>query len=111
MGTSFFSTINFFNIQDDSTIGYILEFDFEYPEELHNLHKDLPLCPQHIIPPASKIYILHYRNLKQFLSLGMKLNNIQRVLQLEQKPWLKSYIDLNTEMWKKSSNNFEKKIL
>ncbi|XP_046735002.1 uncharacterized protein LOC124404714 [Diprion similis] len=40
-------------ISDDAEFGYILEIDLEYPAELHEMHKDLPLCPEHYIPPIS----------------------------------------------------------
>ena len=29
-----------------SEIGYFLEFDLEYPNELHKLHNDYPLAPE-----------------------------------------------------------------
>ena len=34
------------SVREKSQIGYILEVDFEYPDELHLLHNDYPLAPE-----------------------------------------------------------------
>ena len=35
-------------IDEDGDFGYGLEVDLEYPEELHELHNDLPMAPENI---------------------------------------------------------------
>ncbi|XP_031779852.1 uncharacterized protein LOC116416277 [Nasonia vitripennis] len=109
---------DFFNVPDDASVGYILEVDLEYPESLHDAHKDFRLCPEHAAPPGSnqeklltplnskERYVLHYVALKH----GLRLKHIYRALQFNQKPWLKPYIDLNSEMRKNAKNEFEKML-
>lgn len=55
-----------------------------------------------------KYYVIDYRNLQLYLSLGMKVNRIHQVLAFQQEPCLKNDIDLNTNMRKAAKNAFEK---
>ena len=99
----------------------ILEVDLEYPKSLHDLHSDYPLAPEQIevnkvlklIPNLGdkEKYILHYENLKQYLSLGLELTHIHRGIKFEESQWLKKYIALNTDLRTVAKIEFEKDFL
>ena len=110
----------------------------EYCEELHDLHSDYPLCPEKIevssdmlsnyckdiadrygikIGGVKKLipnlgdkveYVVHYKNPQYYLSLGIKLVKIHRILRFKQSNWLKKYVDFNTEKRKQSNCEFDK---
>ena len=97
----------------------ILENDLEYPNKLHDLHNDYPLAPEKItyknkvkklIPNLGnkEKYVVHYENLKQYLSLGLRLTRIHRGIKFEESEWLQPYIVMNTKLRAKGNNNFEK---
>ena len=97
----------------------ILEVDLIYPEELHDLHNDYPLCPERVecdrgvkklIPNLrhKNNYVIHYKNLMQCLRLGMKLKKIHRGIKFIETAFLKPYIDKNTNLRAQAKNNFEK---
>ena len=126
------------SINKKSDVGYFLEVDLEYPNELHELHNDYPLAPEKLAVSNNMLseycqkiadeydikvgnikklipnlhnktkYVLHYRNLQLYLSLGMKLTKIDGALQFKQSDWMKRYIDFNTEKRKNATNDFDK---
>ena len=123
---------------ENSNKGLILEVDLEYPKELHDLHNDYPLVPEKVKVTDSMLsgyckkiqnkfkistglvhkliptlcdkqkYVLHYRNLQLYLDLGLKLKKVHRILEFDQSPWLKQYIDFNTQKRTQAKNAFEK---
>ncbi|XP_072376726.1 uncharacterized protein [Diabrotica undecimpunctata] len=113
---------NVFNIDDDGEKGYVLEVDLHYPPNMHDQHNDLPFCPESIVPPKSKYkklipnlydkkkYVIHYRNLKQCIQYGLKLERVHRILEFSQSLWLKKYIDLNTFLRNNAKNEFERDL-
>ena len=46
-------------------------------------------------------YVLHIRNLKQALNHGLVLKKVHRMIRFNQNAWLKTYIDMNTDVGKK----------
>ena len=97
-----------------------LEFDLEYPEDLHDLHNDYSLAPARVkigniekLIPNLNIktnYVVHYENLKLYESLCLKITMIPRGIKLEESAGLEEYIKLNTKLRieaKQSGNSFE----
>ena len=108
--------VKIYNKNDNK--GYILDVDVDYPSKLQNLHSDLPFLPERMIINNTKKlvcnlndknnYIVHINVLKQALDHGLKLRKVHRINEFEQEAWLKEYIDVNTELRKKATNDFEK---
>jgi hypothetical protein len=121
-------------IDDNVETGYILEVDLLYPDHLHDEHRDYPLAPESRVPPVrstflekhginlgkqpkllttlynKKKYIVHYRSLQLYLSLGMQLEKVHRVLCFRQANWLQPYVHLNAELRKEAKNDFESRF-
>ena len=99
------------NYDKNSNKGYILEVDVEYPKNLHLL-SDLAFLPERMKTNKcrklacdqydKKEYVVHIRSLKQALNHGLILKKVHRVIQFNQKAWLKAYIDMNNELRKQA---------
>ena len=57
-----------------------------------------------------KNYEVYYKNLEYYLKLGLKVTKVHGILTFDEKLFLKEYIDLNTELRKKSKNDLEKDL-
>ena len=49
-----------------------------------------------------------HKNFKQALNNGLVLKRVHRVIEFNQKAWLKPYIEMNTKLRKEAKNEFEK---
>ena len=99
------------SFNEKSPIGHFLEVDLEYSDRLHELHNDYPLGPEKLAVSSDMLskhgkkiadkyeikvvdvkkltpnlgnksnYVVHYRNLQLYLSLGMQLTKIHGALE------------------------------
>ena len=53
-------------------------------------------------------YVIHEMNLKQAVDSGLILTKIHRVVEFNQRPWMKDFINFNINKRKESKNEFEK---
>ena len=58
-----------------------------------------------------KNYVVHIKALKQALNHGLILKNVHRVIQFNQKAWVKPYIDMNTELRKEAKKDLKRMSL
>ena len=102
----------------NSSKGYVLKVDVDCPCELQNLHCDLPFLPEKMVVNNTKRiicnlqdkkdYVVHINVLKHSLDHGLKLIKVHQAIEFDQEAWLKEYINFNTELRKKATNDFEK---
>ena len=96
----------------DDPEGFILDVDLEYQDDLHNAHNAYPLAPERMViqkkwmseyqhnllgvgvapTEVEKLvpnlrnkdrYVLHYRNLQLYTTLGMRLTKVHRALRFD----------------------------
>ena len=89
-----------------------------YPDTLWESHNDYPLAPEKVkVDKIEKLicsfkpkrhYVVHYKNLKQYLQEGMILKKVHRGIKFTQSNWMEPYIRKNTDLRKLANNCFEK---
>ena len=123
------------NTPDDSDIGYFIEVDLKYPDNIKQKTKYLPFAPvnkkinpntfndymKEIKPDTyiqtsklicdwsdKKNYLVHYRMLKFYIRHGMEVVKIHNIISFKQSTWFEKYISFNTQKRNKAKNDFEK---
>ena len=123
------------NTPDDADIGYFVEVDLKYLDDIKEKTKIFPFCPENkIINPDKykdfmneikpknytkskklkcdwtdkKKYLIHYRMLKFYVRHGMIVEKIHEIISFKQSRWLEKYISFNTQKRNKAKNDFEK---
>ena len=102
----------------DTNRSFIFEVDLDYPKSLWDSHNDYPLAPEKLkVDKIDKLicsflpkkhYVVHYKNLKQYLKEGVILKKVHRGIKFYQSPWMEPYIRKNTDLRKLATSSFEK---
>ena len=123
------------NTPVNSDIGYFVEADLKYSDNIKEKTKKFPFAPMNkkinpdnfndymkeIKPDTykqssklicdwsdKKNYLIHYRLLKFYIRHGMIVDKIHNVISFKQSRWLEKYINFNTQKRNKAKNDFEK---
>ena len=120
---------------DDSDIGYFIEADLNYPDNIKEKTKNFPFCPENKHIPKAKYndflnrikpknytkskkiihdwtdkkkYPIRYRMLKFYVRHRMVVEKIHEIISFKQGNWLEKYIFLKQKKPNKAKNDFEK---
>ena len=120
---------------DDSDIGYFIEADLKYPDNIKEKTKNFSFCPENKIidkekytdymkkiQPESytkskrlicdwtdkKNYLVHYRMLTFYVRHGIVVDKAHEIISSRQSRWLEKYISFNTQKRNQAVNDFEK---
>ena len=123
------------NTPDDSNIGYFIEVDLTYSNNIKEKTKNFPFAPvnkktypdefsdymKEIKPDTyiqtkklicdcsdKKNYLVHYRKLKLYLRHGMIVDKVHSIISFRQSRWFEKYINFNTQKRNQAVNDFEK---
>ena len=123
------------NTPDDRDIGYFIELDLTYPDNIKEKTKYFPFAPvnkkinpdnfndymKKIKPDTyiqtkklicdwsdKKNYLIRYRMLKFYIRHGMIIDKVHNIISFRQSRWLEKYISFNTQKRNKAKNDFEK---
>src|SRR6266853_3124012 len=129
---------NLSNNTNKSSIGYTLEIDLLYPPELFEEHSDYPLAPEkrkveewmlspyqkdliarnigskpciekllcHYLPREK--YVIDYSTLALYMSLGLIVTKVHRIISFTQSNWMAPFIQLNKKLRTAAKNDFKK---
>ena len=122
------------NTLDNSDIGYFIEVDLRYPENIKEKTKKFPPAPENknihkdkyndymkTVRPKNftkakklicdwsdkKNYLINYRMLKNYVKHGMEVEKVHSIISFKQSKWLEKYINFNTQKRNKAKNYFE----
>jgi hypothetical protein len=133
-GFKWCTTDEYQSLRNDQSNGFVFEVDLAYPVEIHDEHNDYPLAPQKLkvtkdmlsdyqkafdkkssdscklIPNLKnkEKYVVHIDLLHLYMSLGIKVTKVHRIITFKQSPWMKPYIDFNTQKRTEDTNDFDK---
>ena len=123
------------NTPDDSDIGYFIEADLIYPDNVKEKTKHFPFAPMNkkidsdnfsdymneILPDTytqnkklicdwsdKKNYLVHYRMLKFYVRHGMIVDKVHDIKSFRQSRWLEKYTNFKTQKRNPAVNDFEK---
>ena len=129
------------NCSDTSETGYLVKCDISIPIELHEYFKDYPPCPEQRIVNIEELseqqqnllktnnirlakteklmltlydkkdYVIHYRLLKKYVSLGLIVTKVCQVLSFDQGPWMRQYIQTNNDLRKQAQLDKKKSVV
>ena len=126
------------NTPHDNEIGYFIEVDLKYPDNIKEKTKNFPFCPENKktdpdkyneymnkIKPKNytkskklicdwtdkKKYLIHYSKLKFYITHGMVVEKIHKIISFKQSKCLEKYISFNTQKRNRAKNDFEKDFL
>ena len=122
---------------DDNDIGYFIEVDLKYPNNIKEKTKNSPFAPvnkkfdtdkfsvymKEIKPDTyiqtsklicdwsdKKNYLVYYRMLKFYIRHGMIVGKVHDIISFKQSRWLEKYLYFNTKKRNQAVNDFEKDL-